>query len=706
MHLLRTRPGGYAEADGIPRIEQTPAPLVILSAADTDLSLLADAAAALPEDYPEVRLANLTHLRQHASVDLYADDVLRHARVVVAVVLGGVSYWQYGVDRLVALAQESGLRLVLVPGDDNPDPELTRLGTVSPEVSWNVWRYLREGGPENAHGLFDYIVSELFEMPVEYASPAPLPRVAVYHPQTGVGSVEQWQPDWIPGQPTAAILFYRAHLQSGNTAVFDDLCGALTAAELNPLPIALTSLKEPLCHEVVEMLLAREQVRVILNTTGFSLSSTDTPHERPFSLDVPVLQTILAGGNEEDWREGSQGLSPRDIAMNVALPEVDGRIITRAVSFKGLLRRCTLTETDVVSYRPVGDRVRFVAELARNWSRLGTKPNDDKRVALILANYPTRDGRIGNGVGLDTPASVVAIMLALREAGYRLEAIPADGDELMSRLLAGITNDLELRDLKGFAQGLPLAEYRRWFETLPAESRRQITERWGAPEADPMLRDDEFPISGISSGSVFVGIQPARGYHLDLTATYHDPDLVPPHAYLAFYCWLRTVLAVDAVAHVGKHGNLEWLPGKGIALSSGCWPEVALGPIPNVYPFIVNDPGEGAQAKRRAGAVVIDHLVPPLTRAETYGPLRELERLVDEYYEALNVDPRRSSVLRVEILEQARAVNLVDEIDRRPGASEAEGDDEVLVRMDAYLCELKESQIRDGLHVFGSSPRG
>ncbi len=705
MHLLRTRPGGYAEGEGVARIEQSPAPLVILSAADTDLSLLADAAAELPAEYPNIRLANLTHLRQHASVDLYVDDVLRHAKVIVAALLGGVSYWQYGVDQLVSLAKRHELELVLVPGDDNPDPELTRLSSVAPETGRRIWRYLREGGPGNARALFDFIARELFDLPVEYANPKPLPRVVVYHPDCAVGSLEHWRESWEPQSPVAAVLFYRAHLQSGNTAVFEALCGALSEAGLNPLPIALSSLKETPCHEMVELLLARSEARLIVNTTGFSLSSTDAPRARPFSRDVPVLQVILAGANEEDWRAGTQGLSPRDIAMNVALPEVDGRIVSRAVSFKGLLRRCSRTETDVAAYRAVPDRVRFVAALAANWVRLATKANAEKRIALVLANYPTRDGRIGNGVGLDTPESVVRILAALGEQGYAVGEPPASGSELMASLLTNFTNDPGLRDLKVAEACLSLDDYEHWFSSLPEISRRQVNERWGPPGDDPTLRDGVFPIPGKFFGQVFLGLQPPRGYHLDLAATYHDPDLVPPHAYLAFYCWLRTAYGADAVAHVGKHGNLEWLPGKGIALSASCWPEAALGPTPHVYPFIVNDPGEGAQAKRRAGAVVIDHLVPPLTRAETYGPLRELERLVDEYYEALNVDPRRSAVLRREILEQAGEVNLISEVATpRPDAS-SDSDDALLVRVDAYLCELKESQIRDGLHVFGESPR-
>ncbi|MGH8355823.1 MAG: cobaltochelatase subunit CobN, partial [Pseudomonas sp.] len=321
---------------------------------------------------------------------------------------------------------------------------------------------------------------------------------------------------------------------------------------------------------------------------------------------------------------------------------------------------------------------------------------------LVLANYPTRDGRIGNGVGLDTPAAALNILRALQAQGYPVEGLPENGSALIQQLLGGVTNDLSSLDLRPCHQSLALDEYQAHFARLPEANRQAMLARWGAPQDDPMFRDGRMMIAGLRFGLGFVGIQPARGYHLDASAVYHDPDLVPPHAYLAFYIWLREQFGAHALVHVGKHGNLEWLPGKGVGLSAQCWPDAVLGPMPNVYPFIVNDPGEGAQAKRRTQAVIIDHLMPPLTRAESYGPLRDLERLADEYYEAQLLDPRRARALQGEILGLIRATQL----DRELQLSGEDGPDSWLPKVDTYLCELKESQIRDGLHVFGESPAG
>jgi cobaltochelatase CobN len=349
----------------------------------------------------------------------------------------------------------------------------------------------------------------------------------------------------------------------------------------------------------------------------------------------------------------------------------------------------------------------FVAELARRWIDLARLPNSEKRIALILANYPTRDGRIGNGVGLDTPAAALNILRALYAEGYPLPAeLPDSGTALIQQLLGGVSNDLDTIDQRPCQQSLALDDYFLMFNALPEANREAVLQRWGTPESDPMFRGGRMMIAGLRFGLTFVGIQPARGYQVDPSAVYHDPDLVPPHGYLAFYFWLRNTYGAHGVIHVGKHGNLEWLPGKGVGLSENCWPDALLGPLPNIYPFIVNDPGEGAQAKRRTQAVIIDHLMPPLTRAETYGPLRNLELLADEYYEAQLLDPRRARELQRDILQLVRDTHIDREL-QLDEKLDSDADAAIwLPRLDTYLCDLKESQIRDGLHVFGESPTG
>ncbi len=701
MHLLAATPGTIADGSEAIDLGQSPGDIVVLSAADTELACLADAWGRL-ESPATLRLANPLRLGHHMSVDLYVERVISRARLVVARLLGGRAYWPYGVEQIAAACRARGIPLAFLPGDDRPDDDLAAASTLEPAARERLWRYLLNGGTENAEHFLRFSLS-LLGHAVEWREPRPLPPAGLYPPGAALDEVKG---GWRKGAPLAALVFYRALVQAGDLAPVTALIDGLERAGLNVLPVFVTSLKDPVAAGALEALLAEAPPDVVLCCTGFAVAAPGRPEESPFAAaDCPVLQVVLSGGTAAAWREGTHGLSPRDIAMNVALPEVDGRVLTRAVSFKQAGRRDEATQCDLVRHAPEPDRVDFVARLAANWARLRRTPAPERRVALVLANYPNRDGRLGNGVGLDTPAATVEVLTALAAAGYRVTDAPGDGAALVARLLAGPTNDH--RRQRPAEEVLLLPDYYAWFHSLPQAVRDKVNERWGPPEDDPFFRPGElhcggFAIPAFRCGNVAIGVQPARGYNIDPAKSYHDPDLVPPHGYLAFHAWLADGLRAQAVVHMGKHGNLEWLPGKALALSAECFPEAALGPLPHLYPFIVNDPGEGTQAKRRAGAVIIDHLTPPLTRAETYGPLRELERLVDEYYEAANVDPRRLKVLERDILTLIAAGGL----DHDCGISPDDPPATALQKLDAQLCELKEMQIRDGLHVFGCSPEG
>ena len=698
MHLLKAQPGVVADGSEAVDLGQTPGDIVVLSAADTELASLAAARATLGETFPSVRLANLMQLSHNASVDLHCEAVIAEARLVIVRLLGGKSYWPYGVEQIVETCAATGATLVLLPGDDQPDPELAAHSTASPEAYRRLWSYLLHGGAANARNFLAFAAT-LIGRRFDWLEPAELPRAGIWWPDLHHPGLADLQSVWAKDRPVAALVFYRALVQADNVAPIRALVEALGRNGVNCLPVYCTSLKDPVSTGVIESLLVESGAGVVLNGTGFAVSTPGKPTvDSPLNATgAPVLQVVFSGGNERDWRAGTRGLSARDIAMNVALPEVDGRILSRAVSFKGEARFDESTQCSLVAYEPVPDRVEFVAKLTASWLRLGLAPVGQRRLAVILANYPNRDGRLGNGVGLDTPASVVELLCALDQAGYDVTDIPRDGDDLVARLRRGPTNAAV--DGREISVTLKLDDYGRFFDSLPESVRHSVTERWGEPRGDPfhLPASGAFALPAFECGNVVIGLQPARGYNIDPQSTYHDPDLVPPHGYIAFYAWLRTVKDVHAVIHAGKHGNLEWLPGKALALGESCYPEAVFGPLPHLYPFIVNDPGEGTQAKRRAQAVIVDHLTPPLTRAETYGPLAELELLVDEYYEAAGVDPRRLKMLREEILALAAHVGL----DRDCGIEATDDHDTALSKLDNHLCELKEMQIRGGLHVLG-----
>ncbi|GBD43258.1 Aerobic cobaltochelatase subunit CobN [bacterium HR40] len=702
MHLLSAARATTAECEEAVDLGQSPAEVVILSTADSELALLAEARARAEVPLPSLRLANLARLAHPLSVDLYVEKVVAQARFVLVRLLGGRSYWSYGLEQVEAVCRTRQIALAVLPGDDRPDPELDALSTVEPSLARALWQYLVQGGLGNAEQCLRRIAAALGS-PVDWLPPAPLPRAVLWRPGRDAPMAEEILSSLAPADARALLLFYRAHFQAGDIEPIEALAQALEERGLRTLPLAVASQRDPESAAAIEAIATRLRPDVILDATAFSVAAPGGPREGPLAAcDAPVLQLLLAGRPRELWRADPRGLGPRDLAMQVVLPEVDGRITTRTIGFKESARFDEATQCHLQRFIADRERIAFVAELAARWVRLRRTPRGERRIAIVLANYPNRDGRLANGVGLDTPESVAVALSALAEAGYRVDPLPRDGNELIAWLRSGPTNELDSSRRRIVRVRFPLADYERAWADLPAPVREAVYRRWGEPTSDPHFRDGGFALPIVPLGNLLVAIQPGRGYHLDPKATYHDPALVPPHAYFAFYLWLRRVFDAHAIVHFGKHGNLEWLPGKAVALAADCFPDAVLGPLPHLYPFIVNDPGEGSQAKRRAQAVIVDHLTPPLTRAGLEGGLRELERLVDEYAEAVQLDRRRCEPLAHDILAWVTRLGL----DRDLEIDTAAPPETWLSRIDAHLCDLKELQIRDGLHVFGKSPEG
>lgn len=687
MHRIPTQPGGWSATPG--EIQQTPAPMVFLTAADTDIQTLAQAVAQLPQGFPDLRVCNWLNLSTPYSIDTYIDQTLHHAQVIILRLLGGLDYWSYGVERL----RELNTQRWILPGDDQEDLSIFEQSNIPLNAVQYLHQYLRCGGVNNYRHALEFVGSYSLNWSATPPPPQPLPEWGAY----------DWGGQPNPMAPGVGILFYRAHVLAGNTAVIEELCRGLQARNLQPLPYYLHTLTDDPTRRAVARYYQNHPIKLLCVTTGFSVAQwrDETPElELWEQLNVPILQIILSSDEREHWQQGMRGLSPRDLGMQVALPEVDGRIITRAISFKAPLPIYVGLETPIYGYQPEPERVNFVADLVQAWVRLGTTPIPEQKIAIILANYPTDDGRIANGVGLDTPASCIKVWQTLHQAGYTVPPPLEQGDELIEILTRWRTNDPESHH-RPFRESVPLDSYQNWLTTTPQYA--AIIQRWGTP--DTIAEEGFIPIFGQRWGNLFIGIQPSRGYDQDPSLNYHSPDLEPTHHYLAFYYWLRYEFQAQAVIHLGKHGTLEWLPGKSVALSPDCYPEIALGTLPNFYPFIVNDPGEGTQAKRRAQAVIIDHLTPPLTRAELYGPLLELENLVDEYYQAQALDPERLPWIEQRLQALLKKYHLAEEL-KIPKDKIIDKIPEVITELDAYLCELKEAQIRGGLHTLGSCPEG
>jgi cobaltochelatase CobN len=695
------------DANPFSPIAQDPADIVLLTAADTEILIWSAAAAAPPSHgFPSVRALNLERLRDSRVLDVFLDDVLQESRVIVIRVLGGLAYWRDQLEPIRLLALAHDIHLVCLPGDDQPDAELASFCTVPLTVALQVFQYCLQGGSTNAAAMFRYLSDTLLGTAYGYEPPIPMPEVGIYHPDyPGVLELAIWHQRFcLPNQRTVGIVFYRAHWMTANLAPVDAMIRALEARGLN----VLASFGPNLGTILGSGLLPAGVLDVLITTTSFSALGTRNPAQNTF-LDIPVLQAIFSSSSENVWAANITGLAPRDIAMNIALPEFDGRIISTAVSFKNTQAHDPLLQTDVVRYEPRIDRVEHVAALACNWSRLRNMANEQKRVAILLANYPSKNARVGNAVGLDTPASLHALLLALRAAGYDTgPSLPPDGQALIEALIAASLQDAEFATAEahtGSCGWLTQERYKSWLDGIPPLARNGILKRWGGAEAAPQYHAGGFPIPGLLFGNIFIGIQPARGYDHDPAAVYHSPDLQPPPFYLAFYCWIRDIFGARAILHMGKHGNLEWLPGKGTALSAACYPEVVLRDLPHIYPYIINNPGEGTQAKRRSAAVIVDHLIPPMTRAGTYGELQQLEHLLDEYSTVQSLDPGKAHLIQERIIQLVEESQLYRDLEysQRPSAEQLP---DLLKRVDGYLCEIKEAQIRDGLHVLGRLPQG
>lgn len=679
MHWIASQPGCLDAERELILINQTPGEIVFLSAADTDL---ASAARAWTGRFgPRLRIAHAGALRQSVAADNYIETVIKHARLVVARLLGGRAYFPHFLQGLIDLKDHPDRPdLLLLSGTDSFDDDLAQLSDFPRNTCEQVFRYFQEGGRENANRAgeaFDRLfVREIHTLPLA----VPMPVCGIYRrsPQRKASH--------------ALLTFYRAWFQEEDLAVVDHLIDALEQKGFSVTACYAYSLRNGVTQQTLLQIAEEQPPDVVLTLQSFSLGGgAESADSFLAQFGCPVLQAAVAASTREDWLNRPSGLPPAEVAINVALPEIDGRIFTSVVGFKEDHQVVPEAEFTVKRLVPDAEQIQFVAEVTRYWAVLRHKPNSTKRIALILSNYPNRDGRIGNGVGLDTPASAVNVLCALRQAGYDVEGAPDNGEELMRLLQEGTTNDPQHSYGKLIRQSIASHIVWQFIEKLPAKAREKISQHW------PHQIDEDWPIAGRQFGNVFVGIQPPRGFSLQPQAIYHSPDLPPPPQYLAFYFWLREIFQADAVVHLGKHGNLEWLPGRSVALGPEDFPHICLGPLPNLYPFIVNNPGEGTQAKRRNSAVIIDHLTPPLTRAGLYRELEQVERLLEEHAHAVTLYPARTAELERQIENLLAEVSWRNELPSAPSLTEAAGN---------YLCEIKESQIRSGLHILGQVPAG
>jgi cobaltochelatase CobN len=754
-------------AEGLTQLEivQPNGAIMLLSHADTDLLTLIKTSETLPEDL-RVSGFSLNALRTEDQMNVLILGEMSKAKVIVVRCHGPLSGIP-GFDRLKATCIERGQSLVLVSGTGDNASEFSETINVPADVMQTASGYLDLGGVSNFGELFRFLSDRLMLTGFGYTTPSPMPEHGIYLPEMDAATFEDWQRQADPAKPTAAVLFYRAHRMSGNTSFIDAIAEALKSKGMNALCIFTSSLKSKENGRPAAFGLIEGKADVLISTLSFALGEVNTgavtvAGEAVGSLEqlgIPVLQAIASGMQYGAWEGSRRGINALDTAVNVAIPEFDGRIITVPVSFKE--RSAAGTDNLYVAHP---DRMDRVAGIAARLATLRRKSNPERRIAFVLTNSAAKASQVGGAVGLDTPASLLTTLHAMRARRYNVSALPETSDELMQSLLQHGTYDdnypLDPSQAKRFSR----AVYRKIFAAFPERPNRRMQDFWGQPQdrgfsvlpakktdkkllptiggkvvsieqEEPWGDEHDYLFAAMDLGNALIALQPPRGYGIDPDTIYHTPDLPPTHHYTAFYRWLGTPQSeggwgADAIVHMGKHGTLEWLPGKGIGLSGECYPDLLLGDLPLVYPFILNDPGEGSQSKRRAHAIVVDHLTPPMTNAETYGPLAELNQLVNEYYAVEKLDPKKLPYLQQQIWELVERTNLKTDLDTKTMLTRERGDhthewDDALTPegvpttlasmtgnevahliedLDGYLCELGMAQIRDGLHILGQMP--
>ncbi|TCL10190.1 cobaltochelatase CobN subunit [Shimia isoporae] len=681
MHVVFRESHGLDEAETPIDLGQSPADLVVLSFSDSDLGAFAAGWHRAKGDLPTLRLANLTALKHPLSVDTYVEQTLSGAKAILIRLIGGISYWQYGIQQVQALCEKKGIALAVLPADGRPDERLDEVSTLPASTLHRLTHLCDTGGAIAAQAA----LAQLALAAGLYARPVPgskaLPNHGGWTPENGLTDPLA---DRSPNKPLVAITFYRAYVSAADTAPIEAMFAEFKARGFDVVGLFAPSLKVPESAQWLAQTLSALSPVAIVNATSFSGKGDDGTSPLD-ATDAPVFQVALSTSRKKAWAEAERGLAPADLAMHVVLPEVDGRLFAGVSSFKEPGKKDAALEYSRFAHRAVPDRVSAIVSKVERWVRLGKQENEDKQIACVLSTYPGKDWNMAHAVGLDPLASVDAILEDLSQAGFQLD--PEKSANLENRLLEETL-------------AWSLTDYQKALEVLPPSLAKALESAWGAPENDPRFSAGAFHFHAVQSGNALIALQPERGSDQLREDEYHDLSRVPRHSYVAFYLWIRQELEIDALVHIGAHGTLEWLPGKSVALSGECWPEALIGDLPVIYPFIVNDPGEAAQAKRRINALTLGHVPPPLKTSATPERFARLETLLDEFSNADGLDPKRRDRLQADIREEAEALGLQAEL----GLDDATSLAEAITRIDTFVCDIKESQFGDGLHIFGRAP--
>jgi cobaltochelatase CobN len=663
---------------------------------------------------------SVAHAREFSDFGNIEDFIsfARNSHVVIIHLMGSTGE----IDRLIAQMKTAGVPCFVSSASLARNRELMKLCTVDSQDYQTIYKYLSYGGKNNLANLMLYLANRFTGTSYDVVAPELPQWEGIYHPDLAYfPTIEDYaKKKLVAGKVTVGLWFNQNHLLGGNTIFVNSLIREIERQGANVIPLFFRSVKDDsLGIKGLEWLVdnyymkdGKPRVDVVINALSFSLPLSLTTAEASCAflkrLGVPILKAVLTCNTLTEWQSSFQGLNPVDICRCIALPEFDGDLITVPVAAMEFSETDPATGAKIIKFQPIPERVNKLVRLSLKWAKLRYKPNKEKRVAIMLHNYPPRNDTIGHAFGLDTPASVLNILKHLQSDGYTLDYLPETGQSLIETILNGLTNDrrwLSNQDLAARAVAkIPASQYTAWFKELPVSTQNKMEQAWGKPPGEIFSYNNELLIAGLVNGNVYVGLQPPRGFSDDPASIYHSPDLAPPYHYLATYRWIRDVFKADVIMHVGTHGTLEWLPGKSVGLSDACFPDAAISDLPHIYHYIISNPGEGTQAKRRSYSCIIDHLVPVMNNADSYGELAELEVMLHDYYHAKTYDKEKLPSMQKQIWEKVSQAKIDKDLETTQKAAFADFDD-FLEDLHGYIHDLSDTQIRDGIHTLGESPK-
>ncbi len=649
-------------------------------------------------------------IQYHTSKDLEANESIQEEIAKAQVIVVDVMIPEL-TRYLLKDVEISDKSVYALRGSQN-DEKLKEKGFI---FDSEIQAYYKNISVPNIQNMIYRIVHEEFNSSISYQKVQRRPKVGIYHPQaeqifTDFSEYRSWyeqEHKTSSKRPWLGMMFYSSSLIAGQRNCMDKLIQKVEQADWN---VAACFGKDE--KILTSLFLRREQACQVDAVLAFSLKFYSAVNDQVkgalSQMNVPVFNAInLYGQTISQWREDPVGIPPTQVVWTMANPEMSAVIEPTPLSGQVKVRDPD-TGREVTKCQVIESNLELLLPRLAKWRKLAIMSNKDKQVAIIYYNHGQGKQNIGASY-LNVFRSLELILQRMQKQGYQVAQDELLSEEKLKELLLKYGRNIgswapgELEEMisDGTVLRLPVSKYKKWFSRLPQKFKDNVLKQWGpVEESSIMIRGGDLIIPGVRMGKVMLLPEPARGWSDEPMKLYHDPTLYPHHQYIAAYLWLKYGFEADAMIHLGTHATYEWLPGKQVGLSPSCPPEIMLTDIPNLYPYIVDDVGEGIQAKRRGRGVIIDHLIPPMRQGDLYKEYSRLYNLINSYNRSQAMDNQTIEAK----LEKIRKLSKELDLDNDLGLQKI--DEKSLEEIEHYLLEIKGNLMPYGLHTFGRSPQG